>query len=558
MRPDGNIGKGGAAAPPNLAELLPVCCNVADDVLVANIRASMKREFPVVNFMPGHDGVALLVGGGPSAKDEIAEIAKRQKDGAKIFALNGVSAWLAQQGVIADALVLLDARPHNARFVSEAPKTTVLYLSSQCAPEVFDAADGREVITWHAPTGGLSGVVEERPAAFICGSTSVGIRAMHLVAALGYREEHLFGYDSSYAGDDAHAYQQVENESDRRIECFVGGHRFVSTPWMIRQADDFKYIAIVAMDAGVSLHVHGGGLLPMIAHEMANHDGVLRAVYDLTKAPASWDFTTWLVMAEIERRSRGYDSLLVSIKAGPNDGFRADKLPTTVEAQRVMLANVVKPAIRMVDADFGDHERGEEYPYTASHICALARRGVEIPKFKAPEWARESVRKRLGGRRPIVITLREAGYWENRNSNLSAWAKFAKEHSNVVIVRDAENANDESGFYGIDHYAAASLNINFRAALYEQAAVNLSVSHGPCNLLVFSDSPYLIFNMAPEGYFDPEHISRMTGLEIGGQWPWATKQQRVVWEPDSYETITREYQKFILENLTPGAMCAAD
>lgn len=551
-------GKGGAIAPPDLTELLPIRCNVSDETLGENIRAAMKRKLPIVNFKRKHDGVALLVGGGPSLMGDIETIRTLQADGAKIFALNGAAKWLATKGIIADALILMDARPHNFRFVEECPKETVLYLATQCPPEVFNSAEGREVITWHAPTGGMSGVTETRKAAFICGGTSVGIRAIHLVCVLGYRTLHLFGYDSSYAGNEAHAYQQVENESDRLVECFVAGMRFVSTPWMIRQADDFRDVAYLLAKHGVDTHVHGGGLLPMIAHEMANHDGVLRVVYDLAKAPASWDFTTFLVMAEIEKRSRGYDKISVSIKAGPNDGFRADKLPTTIQAQRNMLEHVVKPAVTMIGGELSDHERGEEYAYTHAAICGLARRGCEIPRFKAPDWAKNFIQRKTGNRHPIVITLREAEYWPDRNSNIEAWARFAREHENVVIIRDTAYAHSDTGFEGLDICPEASLDINCRLALYEQAAINLSVSTGPCNLLVFSECPYLIFNIFPPGYLEAERWSAMTGLEMNSQWPWASHKQRLVWEPDDYEVISREFKDAILKIASPQIVCAAE
>lgn len=251
-----------------VAAALPLVCNVADDVLYRNIAATIARGHPIITAVPPHDGVVLLVGGGPSAEDDLAEIAALQKGGAHIFALNGAGLWLQGHAIVPDALIVLDARAHNVRFVAGIDQSTVLYLASQCDVSVFAAAREHTIVAWHPPMGGQSGAVEHRDTVLIGGGTSVGIRALRLVHVLGFRTAHLFGYDSSFRDGDAHAYDQFENAADQPRECGVGNRTFISTAWMIRQADDFQFIAAGLMAEGLSFHVHGDGLLPALASAM--------------------------------------------------------------------------------------------------------------------------------------------------------------------------------------------------------------------------------------------------------------------------------------------------
>lgn len=252
----------------SIAEALPLKCNVSDDVLYANIKAAMDSGVPFVRAVPPHGGVALIVGGGPSAEFDLDEIKARQADGQIVFALNGAAWWLLNNGITPNAMVVLDARPHNAKFVRGLPNEVRLYLAAQCNPAVFDAGKGHRIKAWHVPLGGKSNIPVTEDMILIGGSTTVGMRALRLVHVLGYREVHLFGYDSSYRDGYAHSYDQPENSNDRIRECVVNNRAFVSTAWMIRQADDFQFIAEGLMAEGMSIHVHGDGLLPEVARAL--------------------------------------------------------------------------------------------------------------------------------------------------------------------------------------------------------------------------------------------------------------------------------------------------
>jgi hypothetical protein len=556
----------------SLAEALPLCVNTADETLFGNMRAAVAAGYPLIAGVRPHNEVALLVGGGPSLEETRDEIAKLDEVGAHVFALNGAGIWLQENGIIPDAVIVLDARPHNARFVANISRLAVLYLATQCDPAVFEAGKNNEIVAWHPNMDGTSGVIEPRyrETIFIGSGTSVGMRAMRLVHVLGYRTVHLFGYDSSYRDDEAHAYPQAENDSDLPRECFCGGRRFVSTGWMIRQADDFKHIAAGLMTEGMTIHVHGDGLLPEVARQgnalpMVTLSTVAgcerdasRAVYDLGKCPASWDFLNWLVMAEMGRRLAGRNGpLRVAFRPGPNGGFRDDGLPLSVAERQGMFNNVMRPALALVraieDATAAD---GVEYEgYSPRPISDAARVGQDVPVLHAPgsylaavdRWLYRDLWKFAedgNGKGLVTITLREAEHWPHRNSAIGEWLRFAsdldKQGYRVVFVRDTAKADIPLEFATCPR---ASWDLLYRAALYERAVCNLMVANGPLALLVYGQKPWLLFKMLNQPT-DPEYnpaseewYRTFVGIEPRGQYPWSSKLQRIVWDTDSYSAI---------------------
>lgn len=274
----------------SIAAALPLYCNIAHDVLYANIQATIDRGHEILYPQQPHGNAALLVGGGPSARHDVDEIRKRQSEGAHIFALNGAGLWLQGLGITPDAVIVLDARAHNARFISGLESSVVLLLASQCDPAIFEAGKWHRIIAWHPSMNGHSGVIEKRPTVLIGGSTTVGMRALRIVHVLGFREVHLFGYDSSYDANRGHAYPQPENDADGLRECEVAGRKFYAPAWMIRQADDFQLIAQGLMAEGMALHVHGDGLLPTIARQIVidTADGPMPIDHERDKYRAMW------------------------------------------------------------------------------------------------------------------------------------------------------------------------------------------------------------------------------------------------------------------------------
>lgn len=270
------------------AELTAVC-NTEMDVLLSNVRSSMARDLPWFDVAEDeHDGHVAILGGGPSLVDKIDEIKWRQSIGQQVWVLNNAHVALKDSGIIFDAQVMLDARPENVEFATDAPEYLV---ASQCAPVVFDVLAGRNVTLWHVNSPGMEGALAdevERPAYLVGGGTTVGMNALALAFLKGYRRIHLYGFDSSYRDGHHHAYAQSLNDGERASEALYGDKTYHCAPWMIGQAQEFIELAPGYMADGAIITVHGDGLLPDIGRDML---GVLspaqqRAAEVIARVPA--------------------------------------------------------------------------------------------------------------------------------------------------------------------------------------------------------------------------------------------------------------------------------
>ena len=304
----------------------------------------------------------------------------------------------------------------------------------------------------------------------------------------------------------------------------------------------------------------------------------LTAFYDLDVSPISFDFAVFLFLAEHHRCQIGAKHLHVVIVPGSADGFREDDAGYDTQNKRWRLQNIIVPLIALLDANVGleicptrdtakiieQSHNGPVFPvgYTSkepiaefflSSAIAASARGERLPSLQAPSQARAYIRRwlddRIGGLRPVTITLRESSYNEARNSKIDEWLAFAKrldpERYCPIIIRDTEKCFDaQSGpFEGLLQCDLASLNLPLRVALYEESWLNLMVPNGPSELCRLSNSiRYLYFKVVDEAAATTSKlIVASQGLEIGGQIPFAASFQELVWENDDLEIIERHF-----------------
>jgi hypothetical protein len=256
--------------------------------------------------------------------------------------------------------------------------------------------------------------------------------------------------------------------------------------------------------------------------------------YNCTTAPLNYDFPHWLIDAEMTRVREGAPAPLKVAFWFGRDGKTGLKTPAMAQ----MFENVVRPMLGLIGAVEDDSAwRGRQKEvYVLRDVVAAARAGEKVPTFHSPKGFV------LNG--PVTITLREADYDVDRNSNPDAWMSFAEylrmQGERVIFVRDTARADEPLGDFVT--CPAASRDIHMRMALYESAKANLFVSNGPSMLAVFGTRPWLIFMPARPDNDDyrPATVAFLRnsmGLEVGGQWPWSGPDQRIVWKPDDYANI---------------------
>jgi hypothetical protein len=248
--------------------------NTCDETLRTHIASAIRRGHPQVRPEPIKPDRVALVGSGPSLTDTVDELREMVFEGAKVVALNGALEWCVSQNIRPSAVVVVDARETNARFVARDVPQCIYYIASQCHPSVWDAVEGHErVVIWHAmnPTSTEGEMLDSYYGKGrwygVTGGTTVGTRALALLRMSGYLRFDCFGIDSCWLHGEHHAFAQAENSTDRRIEVTIApkdsavpGRAFQCAPWHIQQLEDFLAMIRIHGDEFL-LRFHGDGLL---------------------------------------------------------------------------------------------------------------------------------------------------------------------------------------------------------------------------------------------------------------------------------------------------------
>lgn len=522
--------------------------NTAEEVVVEHIKHALKSEKSWIKQLPEHGGHAVIVGGGPSLVDHVEEIKLRSDDCQEIFALNNSWRILKDNEIDTDYHVMLDSRPENEEFILP---SAIKYYASICHPDIQEKAD----VLWHPFIDGIQDHLGDDPSGeyLVGGGTSVGTRAMCLAYLMGFRNIHLYGFDSCYRENEHHAYSQKLNDNERIMDVWLGGKLFRCSPWMISQAEEFRDLMPQLVDLGCTITVQGEGLIPEMARQLAKPETVLTAVYDLSSSPPTYDFLSFLCAAEAERMRGDYSWLDVVFQPGPKDGFRDDKLPPDSETRMDMLWRICVPACRLLHSVrdvtvLKDRKEitGNVFPEEWAMNNPASRYGCSLVKhvphiLSATKGSLERISKEYPN--PYVtITIRDCDYWPERNSNITEWETAADAIRDmgyeVVWIEDTNKST-----------SAYSWDIGLRMALYQNAVCNLMVSNGPADLLKLSNAPYLVFKpITPSCPSTTKEFLSGNGIEIGDQFG---NNGKIVWDEDSSGVIIAHFNEF-LEG------CAAD
>jgi uncharacterized Rossmann fold enzyme len=254
--------------------------NVENADIEANIAANLPRDVKWFTGFGDQDGrTVALVCGAPSMRDSLPEIRAQKRRGARLVSVNNALRYLVERGITPDVHIMLDARPENAAFVEQAPESVRYLLASQCHPDVFEALTGRDVVMWHNAYGDSAFLREslapwwdegpdQRPCILVPGGGTVGLRALWLSAYSGYKVIHVYGMDSSFAGDEHHAYPQALNDADRTVQVTLQDKTYRCAVWMARQAQEFQETWRQLRRRGVNVIVHGRGLIPDLCRHL--------------------------------------------------------------------------------------------------------------------------------------------------------------------------------------------------------------------------------------------------------------------------------------------------
>jgi hypothetical protein len=313
---------------------------------------------------------------------------------------------------------------------------------------------------------------------------------------------------------------------------------------------------------------------------------LLYAFYDLQVAPISYDVSWFAATADFTRRRMGLRRIHFVIVPGIKDGLREERKayegvvdPAT---RSWRLHNIVLPVLTLVPSFAGlsilpSRDAARALRVAAGHRVYPAHYEVALPAAHHPaelltdpidageeigvlrstiqglRYVERWLESRISGRRLVTITIRDYTFMPARNSNLEAWSQFARRLDPVkyfpVFVLDTERTLDPSpsAIVGFEVFREASWNAWLRMALYELSFLNLGVNNGPLFMCAHNArTRFLIFKiLTPSVPQTTVEFMTKLGFKIGGQLPFATPLQRLVWEDDTLQNIEREFVKLV-------------
>jgi uncharacterized Rossmann fold enzyme len=237
-------------------------CVMEPDQLFGHIESALARNLPVIGQHFEHDGVAVMVGSGPTVQDELDSIRKQRALGHPIIALKDAHDWLIDNGIVPDYAAAIDPQENQWKCFQKPHKDVKYFIASQCHPSLFDHLNGCQVFLWHLYI--QKGQTIPPPGTpLIAGGTTTGLRTISLFYSMGYRQFELYGYDSCLKnGVLRRSGWQPTTESEAINEIVVDGRVFQCNPPMTSQANEFQNLYVVMPD--IEIESHGDGLITAI------------------------------------------------------------------------------------------------------------------------------------------------------------------------------------------------------------------------------------------------------------------------------------------------------
>jgi len=271
---------GVASEPPsvavqNLRPIPEIICSVNEDKekIRDNIKKNIKRGLPQVRPYETQEGKTVgLVLGGPTLKKTFPDLLEKRQNGMPVITVNGSHKYCMAGGLIPSAMIMLDSREFNNRFVYPLAEGCKYFISSQCHPSVFDNLKDCEVLIWHCAGDDNFDLLKKvygEDYYPIMGGATVALRAVHLLRMLGFPKFEMYGFDSCIM-EEHHAYEQPENDGEEVLDVVVSGREFLCTAAHYHQAKEFVDM-IQKTGEHYDLAVHGDGL---ISHIIKNPDSL--------------------------------------------------------------------------------------------------------------------------------------------------------------------------------------------------------------------------------------------------------------------------------------------
>lgn len=220
------------------------------DIIKANIAENSRLGLKEVVPYYEQPGEIMLLCGGPSLDYFEDDIRGNRGNGMPLVTVNGAYNWCLERDIKPGAQIILDARSFNRRFTEPHIETCKYLVASQCHPELVRSLPFDQTWMWH---------IEDVPYP-VYGGCTVMLRAIPLLIMLGWRKQHIYGFDSCLMDGKHHAYEQKENDSQLVVEASFGGRTFQCHGWMVSQIQEFQELQALISEV-CELAVYGDGAI---------------------------------------------------------------------------------------------------------------------------------------------------------------------------------------------------------------------------------------------------------------------------------------------------------
>ena len=234
----------------------------------AQMQKAIATGFPFLQKRESfHENRCSLVCYGPSLLDTWRMVKPLENS---IITVSGAHDFMVDRNIIATYHVEIDPRPHKAKMLRSPREETRYLMASCCHSDFWPKLADHDVQLWHLINGDdketgkwVAEHHREGLASMIGGGSTVGLRAMNVAAALGFRRFAIFGMDCSFNVERHAGGHTGEPEPERRVWC--GGRLFRTTPQLLQAAREMARL-LVTMD--VECEFYGDGLMQELARQL--------------------------------------------------------------------------------------------------------------------------------------------------------------------------------------------------------------------------------------------------------------------------------------------------
>ena len=237
-------------------------CVADDETIDRHIVHALSLNLPVLGQHFEHDGVAVLIGSGPSVETQLDSIKRQRVKGRPLIAIKDAHDWLIEHGIVPDYAIAIDPQEHRwACFMRKHPDVKY-FIASQCHPKMFEHLAGHHVWLFHLVH--QNGQSYPPKTVMIGGGTTTGMRAITLFYTLGFNRFELYGYDSCLSPTLRLRVTETEHNGQPILPVKVGERTFLCNPAMAVQAQHFQKIFTEGQMPDLVIQSHGDGLISAI------------------------------------------------------------------------------------------------------------------------------------------------------------------------------------------------------------------------------------------------------------------------------------------------------